>query len=60
MREGSGIAPDFQNEKVGEETIALLLPKGLAKKRKLERGNSCHTKMEFGNHYSQVKMFIAS
>jgi len=43
MREGSGIAPDFQNEKVGEETIAKLLPKGLAKKE-LERGNLCHTK----------------
>jgi hypothetical protein len=47
-------------KKWGEETIALLLPKGLAKKRKLERGNSCHTLKEFGNHYSQVKMFIAS
>jgi len=34
----------FQNEKVGEETIAKLLPKGLAKKKELERGNSCHTK----------------
>jgi hypothetical protein len=28
---------------VGEETIAKLLPKGLAKKE-LERGNLCHTK----------------
>jgi len=29
---------------VGEETIAKLLPKGLAKKKELERGNLCHTK----------------
>jgi hypothetical protein len=49
----------FQNEKVGEETIAKLLPKGLAKNKELERGNLCHTLKEFGNHHSQVKMFIA-
>jgi hypothetical protein len=41
---------------VGEETIAKLLPKGLAKKKELERGNLCHTLKEFGNHHSHVKM----
>jgi hypothetical protein len=50
----------FRMKKVGEETIAKLLPKGLAKKKELERGNLCHTLKEFGNHHSQVKMFIAS
>jgi hypothetical protein len=49
----------FQNEKVGEETIAKLLPKGLARGN-WKGGIHAIPKMEFGNHHSQVKMFIAS